>query len=206
MSTNGHHVSSGTDSSNGVAPKSTPPYPHPRSTCLIGSLPIVTLYTNHLCPWAHRAQITLRALQIPYEEVIIDLDRPREPWYLKINPRGLVPSMRFSNGILEDEIITESSIVSIFLADMYPKSSFWPAPRESPTSALTRARMTFFADTWVGKVNTYFYQVLKAEGEEKEKVGAELVEAMRKEIEPLLEGAGPFYGGSESFTLADVRD
>ena len=73
-------------------------------------------------------------------------------------------------------------------------------------SALTRARMAFFADTWVGKVNTYMYQIMKAEGEEKEKLGADLVEAVRKEIEPALEDAGPFFGGSKSITLAEVRD
>ena len=65
--------------------------------------------------------------------------------------------------------------------------------------------MTFFADTFIGKVNTYMYPMLKAEGEEKEKMGAQVVEAMRKEIEPLLEGAGPFFGGSETITLAEVR-
>lgn len=65
--------------------------------------------------------------------------------------------------------------------------------------------MAFFADTFVGKVNLNMYQILKAEGEEKEKLGSELVEAVRKEIEPLLEGAGPFFGGSQSITLAEVR-
>ena len=89
---------------------------------------------------------------------------------------------------------------------MYPNSNFWPATRESPTSALTRARMAFFVDTWVGKVNTYMYQIMKAEGEEKEKLGTDLVEAVRKEIEPLLEDAGPFFGGSRSITLAEVCD
>lgn len=64
--------------------------------------------------------------------------------------------------------------------------------------------MAFFADTWTGKVNTYMYQIMKAEEEEKEKLGAELVEAVKKEIEPLLEGAGPFFGGSKSITLAEV--
>ena len=167
--------------------------------------PSVILFTNHGCPWAHRAHITLRTLKIPYEEVIIPLDRPREPWYLKINPRGLVPSIKISNGILQDEIITESAIVSTFIADMFPSSSFWPASRESPTSALTRARMTFFADTWVGKVNTYMYQIMKTEGEEKEKLGADLVEAVKKDIEPMLEDAGPFFGGSDTITLAEVR-
>lgn len=43
---------------------------------------------------AHRAHIALKELQLPYEEVIIDLDKPREEWYLKVNPvRGLLPDL-----------------------------------------------------------------------------------------------------------------
>lgn len=164
----------------------------------------MTLYTNHGCPWAHRAHITLRELNLPYEEVIISLDRPREPWYLEINPRGLVPSIKISNGLLKDEIITESAIVSTFLADMFPSPRFYPASRESPTSALSRARMGFFVDTWITKVNTSMYPIMKAEGEAQEKLSVEMVAAVKKEIEPLLEGAGPFFGGSESMTLAEV--
>ena len=49
-------------------------------------VPKITLYTNHGCPYAHRAHIALKELGLPYEEVIIDLDKPREPWYLKVNP------------------------------------------------------------------------------------------------------------------------
>lgn len=48
--------------------------------------PKITLYTNHRCPWAHRAHIVIKELGLPYEEVIIDLDTPREPWYLEVNP------------------------------------------------------------------------------------------------------------------------
>lgn len=46
----------------------------------------ITLYTNHGCPWAHRAHIILKELGLEYKEVIIDLERPRDEWYLKINP------------------------------------------------------------------------------------------------------------------------
>lgn len=49
----------------------------------------ITLYTNHRCPWAHRAHIAIKELGLEYEEVIIDLDTPREPWYLEINPVSL---------------------------------------------------------------------------------------------------------------------
>jgi glutathione S-transferase len=48
--------------------------------------PKIILYTSHLCPWAHRAHIALKELGLEYEEVIIDLSKPREPWYLEINP------------------------------------------------------------------------------------------------------------------------
>lgn len=51
-----------------------------------GVSPKITLYTNHGCPWAQRAHIVLKELDLPYEEVIIDLDTPRPDWYLKINP------------------------------------------------------------------------------------------------------------------------
>lgn len=49
------------------------------------------------------------------------------------------------------------------------------------------------------------YPILRADGEEKERLGQEVVAAVKKEIEPLLEGAGPFFGGSKVMTLAEVR-
>ena len=48
------------------------------------------------------------------------------------------------------------------------------------------------------------YPLLKAEGEEKDKITSDLMAAIKKDIEPLLENAAPFFGGSESLTLAEV--
>ncbi|OCK76324.1 thioredoxin-like protein [Lepidopterella palustris CBS 459.81] len=169
-----------------------------------GTPPKITLYTNHGCPWAHRAHITLRQLGLPYEEVIIDLGKPREAWYLDINPRGLVPSIKYSNGVIHDEIITESAIVSQFLADSHP-SSFLPASNESPTAALTRARINFFVDTWFTKAGSYWFKILtKDDGEEKDALVKEFLGIVEKEIEPLLKDAGPFFGGSKTLTFAEA--
>lgn len=202
------HVN-GTDAngeSSGISPKSASPSPPSVYLSFLAPLthPTVTLWTSHDSPWAHRAAITLKCLNLPYEEVLIDFTKPRPAEYLEINPRGLVPSLKISNGILNDEVITESAIVATFLADNFPDSNFYPKSHESPTSALTRARMTFFVDTWFTKVNTMLYPILRADGEEKERLGKEVVAAVEKEIEPLLEGAGPFFGGSEVMTLAEV--
>lgn len=61
---------------------------------------------------------------------------------------------------------------------------------------MQRARVAFFVDTFIGKVNSLSMAVLKAEkGEEQEKLGKEFVGVVEKEVEPLLEGAGPFLGG-----------
>lgn len=162
------------------------------------SNPEIILYTNHGCPWAHRAHVILHELGVSYKEEIIDLSVPRTPEYLKINPRGLVPTISY-NG----EIITESLIVSQFLADAIPSHLLKKSDEEG--GALQRARINFFVDTYFTKVNSLFYPLMKAEqGEEKNEAADKYVAAVVKEIEPLLQDAGPYFGGAEKFTLAEV--
>ncbi|KAK0327914.1 hypothetical protein LTR82_001432 [Friedmanniomyces endolithicus] len=168
--------------------------------------PKIILYTNHRCPYAQRAHITLDTLNLKYEEILIDLDTPRPQWYLDINPRGLVPSIKYSlPGIFDEpETLTESAIVAQFLCDTFP-SPLLPASKEDPFSALKRARIAFFVDTWSSKIAPFQFQILKAAaGAEKEAKAEECVKVMEREIEPLLVGAGPFFGGSAELTLAEV--
>ncbi|KAH0605867.1 uncharacterized protein H6S33_004324 [Morchella sextelata] len=159
----------------------------------------ITLYTNHACPFAHRAHIALEELGVEFKEVIIDLDTPREPWYLEINPRGLVPTIKYN-----EHIITESSVITQFLADL-KESHLLPASG-TLDAALKRARIAFFVDTFNTKIISGFYGTLRADSEE-EKIakGTQFVETIEKEIAPLLEGAGPFFGGSKELTLAEVN-
>ncbi|KAF9700671.1 hypothetical protein EKO04_001252 [Ascochyta lentis] len=158
----------------------------------------ITLYTNHRCPWAHRAHIAIKELGLQYDEVIIDLEKPREPWYLEVNPRGLVPAIKFN-----DQIITESGVVARFLADAYP--SHLVPTAGTPDAALARARINFFVDTWFDKVGSYWFQIVRKDSdEEKETVAKEFLSALGKEIEPLLKDAGPFFGGSKKVTLAEA--
>jgi glutathione S-transferase len=111
--------------------------------------------------------------------------------------RGLVPAINF-NG----EIITESGIVSTFLADAYPSHVF-PAAG-NPKDALTRARINFFVDTWFSKAGSAWFKILMVEKEEKERLSQDLVAVVGKEIEPLLKDASPFFGGSGKITLAEA--
>ena len=165
-----------------------------------GSAPKITLYTNHGCPFAQRAHIALDELKIPYDEVIIDLTVPREQWYLDINPRGLVPSIKYSVPGKKEEIITESAVVAQFFADQHP-SHLLPASTEDP---LKRARINFFTDTWSTKLGSLLYPIYTAAEDQKEEKASALVAAVEKEIEPLLANAAPFFGGSKELTFAEV--
>ncbi|KAF2099712.1 thioredoxin-like protein [Rhizodiscina lignyota] len=168
----------------------------------------MTLYTNHSCPYAHRAHIALKELGLSCDEVFIDLEKPREPWYLEVNPRGLVPSLVLHNSPLatpphDTVTLTESAIVAQFLADLYP-SHLLPASN-SPEGALRRARIAFFTDTYDSKVAPFLWKSLLADSEaDKEARCVEWAAALKKEIEPLLSDAKPFFGGSEKITMAEV--
>ncbi|KAL3457659.1 thioredoxin-like protein [Aspergillus heterothallicus] len=168
--------------------------------------PKIILYTSHLCPWAHRAHIALKELGLEYEEVIIDLDRPRDPWYLEINPRGLVPTISY-NGT----IIPESAIVTQLLADAHP--SHLVPPSNTVEGALQRAHISFFVDTFFSKVWTHAVASHRAtSASERSAAATALVEAIEKNnVESLLypegegsSGSGPFFRGAEKLTLAEA--
>ncbi|KAK4960516.1 hypothetical protein LTR10_003412 [Elasticomyces elasticus] len=161
--------------------------------------PQIKLYTNPLSPWSHRAHIALDELKLPYEQEIVDISKPRTAEYLAINPRGLVPAMSY-NG----RIVTESAIISTFLADTFSTtSSLLPASSES-NGPLMRARISFFVDAYLTKVVPSFMKSQKMKNGERDSALADFVNAIVKELEPLLADAGPFYGGSSQLTLAEV--
>ena len=159
--------------------------------------PKITLYTSYACPWAHRSQIALRELSLPFTTEFIDLSVPRSASYLAVNPRGLVPALSYN-----DTILTESGVISQFLVDAHPSHLEKTSSEEG--GAVQRARINFFVDTYFTKVNGLLFGILRATGEEKERVAGEFVDAIVKEIEPLLKDAKPFFGGASRLTLAEV--
>jgi len=158
----------------------------------------IILYTNHRCPWAHRAHIALEELKVPFEEVHIDLDTPRTKEYLAINPRGLVPSISF-NG----EIFTESAFVSWLLADAYPDKL--APPSNAPGGPQRRARIAFFVDTYFSKFQSSLFKLYTAKtDDEAGPIIDAAIDLLVKELEPLLKDAKPFFGGSDHITQAEV--
>ncbi|TGO24034.1 hypothetical protein BPAE_0114g00290 [Botrytis paeoniae] len=161
--------------------------------------PKIILYTSYACPWAHRSQIALAELGLEFETVIIDISVPRTPEYLAINPRGLVPALSY-NG----EILTESGVISQFLVDSHP-SHLEKTSREEG-GALQRARYNFFIETYFSKVAPHIMKAGVAKSlEEREQAASNAIDAIAKEIEPLVQNAAPFFGGSEKLTFVEVQ-
>jgi glutathione S-transferase len=88
------------------------------------------------------------------------------------------------------------------LADAYP-SALYPAAG-NPKDALTRARINFFVDTWFSKAGSFWFKILGAEKADQGQLSKEFVAIVEKEIEPLLQDAAPFFGGSSKVTLAEA--
>lgn len=101
-------------------------------------------------------------------------------------------------------IIIESAIVAQFIADAHPSHLLPPSGLEE--NALFRARVSLFVDTFSSKITPHMYAGLRAASEEDRDAAAEaLADAVVKEIEPLLaDGEGPFFGGREKLTMAEV--
>jgi glutathione S-transferase len=135
---------------------------------------------------------------VPFEEVIIDLDTPRTPEYLQINPRGLVPALSHNGNI-----IIESAIVVQYLTDLYP-SHLVPASNE-PGGALRRAKIALFVDAFSTKFNGPIFGLYTAQTDaEKDAIIEKAVSGLLAEVEPKLADAAPFFGGSDKLTLAEV--
>lgn len=151
-----------------------------------------------MCLGAHRAHIALSEIGIPFKEEIVDLSVPRTAEYLAINPRGLVPSIKFKG-----DIFTESAVVSWLLADAYPGTLLLES--NAPGGPQQRAKINFFVDTYFTKFQSVLFKLFSSNTDaEQETIVSNAVDQLVKELEPLLKDAKPFFGGSDKITLAEV--
>ena len=97
---------------------------------------MMTLFGNLESGNAHKAQMLLHRLEIPYRRVDVSQPsgEPRRAEYLKINPIGKVPALMLEDG----DIITESGAILYYLAQ---GSKLWPGDRRAQTEVL---RWMFF--------------------------------------------------------------
>jgi len=89
------------------------------------STPSLTLYNFPLSGHAHRIQLALSLMGLPYEDRVVDLPggEHKGAAYLALNPEGKVPTLKDG-----DTIVTESTAILTYLAAKYDDANhFIPA-------------------------------------------------------------------------------
>lgn len=85
---------------------------------------MITLYDfgNSVC--CQKVRITMREKGLDWEAIRVDLFKAEQydPKYLKLNPKGLVPTL-----VHEDNAIAESTLICEYLDDAFPEPPLKPA-------------------------------------------------------------------------------
>ncbi|KAF9976971.1 hypothetical protein BGZ73_007375 [Actinomortierella ambigua] len=159
------------------------------------------LYSSTLCPWAQRARIAAAETGFVAETVEIDLAKPREAWYLEVNPYGQVPALKLPG---DDFIILESAIVAQYIAEQHPEAGL------ILSDAKERAQSNFLIHQFTNRVQSAWFKVAYTTDRAKR---PELEAAFVKQLQDFnsylkkashSSGKGPYAHGAK-FTLTDVQ-
>lgn len=151
---------------------------------------------GNTCPYAARAYIVLKELNIPFETQEVS-GRPKPDWYLKINPRGKVPAIKIPTE--NNAVVYESAIICEYCCDTQPDTTLMPA------DAISRAEVRLLndhCDTVLTPAQFTFF--MNKDKEKDGELSADLEKALLVYEEQLEKIGGPFLMG-EHFTLADVH-
>jgi len=153
------------------------------------------LYSNPICPYAHRAWWALKEKELYFEFINIPLGPEKPAWYKDINPRATVPTLQHNS-----YTILESAIIVEYLEDAFPNRGTRLLPKEPHL----RAAVRLFLDQ-SGQAITALYKLLRNQENDKED---EFREDATKKLKELLNVfsipfKGPFLLGDE-LSLADI--
>lgn len=91
--------------------------------------PSITLYGTPPSGHAHRVEVLLKLLSLPYNYVTATVDVRQTPEFLALNPLGQIPVLQD-----EDTVICDSTAILVYLVEKYAPDSPW-LPRDPKTRA-----------------------------------------------------------------------
>lgn len=146
------------------------------------------------------SHIALEEAGLTYETQKLNLMEgdQRKPEYLRLNPRGRVPTL-----VVDGHVLTENVGILTYIAGGYPKAGLWPEKTWDQAKAVSS--MAWLSNT----VHTTYAHIARAERYADEPAAIEAVKAKGrsnfdgylKEIDALLEGQKWAIGNH--FTVVD---
>ncbi|KAI1433903.1 putative glutathione S-transferase [Xylaria sp. CBS 124048] len=155
------------------------------------------LYGSWFDPFSQRAWLTLEEKGIPYEYIEVN-PYNKSPEFLRVNPRGLMPTLEVSPG----KPLYESGVVCDYLEYQYAEHK----PNLLPSDAYDRARSRIWIEYVTTKIIPAYHRLLQFQPASYEGNGAARIEEMRAELRKyLLEftaqmvdaSQGPFFTGKQ---------
>lgn len=161
-------------------------------------------YGGWFCPFVQRSWIVLHEKEVPHQYIEINPYK-KEPSFLALNPRGLIPTLAVPTHAdgNERKALYDSTIISEYLDEAF--SDGMNGPQLLPEDAYERARCRLWIDHINTRIVPAFYKFLQHTPEKPyaiEEVRSEFLQHIKtlvKEMHP----DGPWFLGSR-FSLVDI--
>jgi glutathione S-transferase len=143
----------------------------------------------------------LEELAVDYALERVDLSRPREPGFLKLNPTGRVPTLAISDGV----VIAETAAILMYLADRDPQATLAPLGTD-PLRPAYYQWTCYLTSTLQPAFFPWFYPERFSDNpshaEAIKKKAQETLHGIWQQIDRHLEQGGPHILG-DRFTICD---
>jgi glutathione S-transferase len=146
------------------------------------------------------SHIALEESGIPYEteRLVLANGDQRKPEYLKLNPRGRVPTL-----VADGKVLTENMAILTYIGGGYPAAGLWPKTTWEQAQAVSM--MAWFADTVHPAYGHSLRPARYVDGEDHQEAvktkGRAVFGEYLNEIDRLLDGRK--FAMGKQFTVAD---
>lgn len=152
---------------------------------------------------AFPAAVLLDAAGVDYEGIELSLEAgdQRAADYLKINPRGQVPTLVLPDG----QVMTESAALCLYLGDRHPEHGLMPGPDDPARPTVLRWLIFAATQLYEDDLRIYYPDRYTLDGDGVPAVKAAAFAAFESHLD-IIEaaiGAGPFLLGAR-MTILDV--
>jgi glutathione S-transferase len=162
------------------------------------------MYTLYYSPGTASMVVHLALLEIgaPHELRLVDFDAKaqHDPAYLKLNPRGVVPTL-----VIDGRPLSESAALLMVLAERHPEAKLAPAPG-TPEREAWQQWIVYLSNTLMATYRFWFYPSELGAAEHTPEVRAALqhkIEGVWVLLNAQLAAHGPYLLGQE-FSGADL--
>ncbi|KAL2428450.1 hypothetical protein ABEF91_008615 [Exophiala dermatitidis] len=167
------------------------------------------LYGGWFCPFVQRSWITLHEKNIPHQYIEIN-PYEKDPEFLKLNPRGLVPTLAVpvTKNKQQDKIqkpLYESVVICEYLDEVYNDPAKHGPSLLPADDAYERARCRIWIDHISGRIVPAFYRFMQHSDSKPytlDEARAELLHHIKTFVAE-ADPEGPFFLGDQ-FGMVDI--